>query len=205
MSNNKRTAIWLTVSGILVLVIGITSNYFGSIYAIERASNPVADLILSNIPVFDVDAAFVFGPLILWAFFIFLLFRNHRKAPFAMNAIGLLLITRAIFVTLTHIGPFPSHAIIEYNVMGLFNAGGDLFFSAHTSLPFMMALVFWDDIRLRILFICASIFFGAVVLLGHLHYSIDVAAAFFITYTVYHLATIIFKDSLRVSKEGWGK
>ena len=74
-----------------------------------------------------------------------------------------------------------------------FAFGGDLFFSAHTGTPFLMALAFWDNKFLRILFIVTAVFFGVIVLLGHFHYSIDVLAAFFITYTIYHMAEIIFK------------
>ncbi|MBU6426885.1 hypothetical protein KGQ27_01455 [Patescibacteria group bacterium] len=199
----NRKIFWIVAISLIVFAIGITANYFGSIYAIDRASSPVADIVLSNIPVYDVDGAFVFGPIMLWLFFIIVLVRNPQKVPFALEALGLLLVTRAVFVTLTHIGPFPEHVAITYNFLGFFSAGGDLFFSGHTSMPFMMALCFWKDIRLRAIFIGASIFFGAVVLMGHLHYSIDVAAAFFITYTVYHIATIIFKKPLKVFDNGW--
>jgi hypothetical protein len=39
--------------------------------------------------------------------------------------------------------------------------------------------------------------FGVVVLLGHLHYSIDVLSAFFISYGIYRIAEIIFhKDKM---------
>jgi len=46
--------------------------------------------------------------------------------------------------------------------------------------------------RLRNIFLAISVFFGIVVLLGHIHYTIDVAAAFFIVYAIYHLALKLF-------------
>jgi len=51
-------------------------------------------------------------------------------------------------------------------------------------------------------FIAASIFFGVVVLLGHLHYSIDVLAAFFITYSIYRLAVLFFPRAKKLSDRG---
>jgi hypothetical protein len=200
---NHRAIIRLYAVSALVLVIGIIANYFASIYAIEKASNAVSDIILSNVPAYDVDGFFVFGAIAFWVFAAFILARNARKIPFSLQALGLILIVRAAFVMLTHIGPFPVHSVIDYNFFNFFTSGGDLFFSGHTAFPFMMALIFWDDIRLRVIGIGASVFFGAVVLLGHLHYSIDVAAAFFITYAVYHIATVIFKKGHEVFQNGW--
>jgi membrane-associated phospholipid phosphatase len=55
-----------------------------------------------------------------------------------------------------------------------------------------MALIYWDDKPKRYLFLAWSVVFGATVLLGHLHYTIDVFAAFFITYGIYHLARWLF-------------
>ena len=46
-------------------------------------------------------------------------------------------------------------------------------------------------------------FFGAVVLVGHLHYSIDVFAAFFITYGIHDLAKFLFSQELHVFNVGW--
>ncbi|MCL5009147.1 MAG: hypothetical protein M1400_02270, partial [Patescibacteria group bacterium] len=48
------------------------------------------------------------------------------------------------------------------------------------------------DRLLRYVFLAASVVFGAAVLLGHLHYSIDVFSAFFITYGIYRIAVKIF-------------
>ena len=60
-------------------------------------------------------------------------------------------------------------------------------------MSFLTHLVFWEIKRLRIFFLLASIFFGAVVLLGQLHYSIDVFSAFFISYCIYLIALKLFK------------
>ncbi|MDP2670532.1 MAG: hypothetical protein Q8O99_06590 [bacterium] len=40
--------------------------------------------------------------------------------------------------------------------------------------------------------------FGVIVLLGHLHYSIDVLAAFFITYAINDINKLIFVHDKRV-------
>ena len=44
----------------------------------------------------------------------------------------------------------------------------------------------------------SAFFFGVVVLLGHLHYTIDVASAFFITYSIYHIAEWAFGKSKKM-------
>jgi membrane-associated phospholipid phosphatase len=59
-----------------------------------------------------------------------------------------------------------------------------------------MALIFWKNKILRYTFIFLSVFFGVIVLLGHIHYSIDVLAAFFITYTIWHISEKLFKKEL---------
>ncbi|MEI8091030.1 MAG: phosphatase PAP2-related protein [bacterium] len=73
------------------------------------------------------------------------------------------------------------------------NFGADLFFSGHTGLPFLFALIFWNNKWMRYLFVLTAIYFGAIVLLGHLHYSIDVLSAFFITYTIRHINEFLWK------------
>ena len=202
------------ISGLLLLGVSMVINYYASMYAVERASSSVTDIILSNIPVFDVDAAFVIGPIVFWIAIFIIGLSDPRKIPFVLKNIALFVIIRSFFITLTHIGPFPDHTIIDTvagltwlhnfsnsNNFFLFSAGGDLFFSGHTGLPYLMALVFWEHKAWRILCLASAVFFGAVVLMGHLHYSIDVASAFFITYAIYHLGLKLFKkDKLLFAK-----
>jgi membrane-associated phospholipid phosphatase len=53
-------------------------------------------------------------------------------------------------------------------------------------------LIFWDNRFLRWLFLGLSIFFGASVLLAHVHYSIDVFAAPFIVYGMFVITKNLF-------------
>lgn len=186
---------WCFVISILVLVISLFVNYYASAYATESISNPVTDIILSNIRAFDVDAIFIYGPFVFWICVGLFLLVNPNKVPFTLKSVTLFILIRAAFISLTHIGPFPTNMILDTgpNLIKYFTLGGDLFFSAHTGLPFLLALVYWKSELLRVLFIVTSIFFGVIVLLGHFHYSIDVAAAFFITYSIYKIARYIFQ------------
>ena len=115
---------------------------------------------------------------------------------FVAKSIALFIIIRAGFVTLTHIGPFPTEVPINYSSDWIWwvSQGGDLFFSAHTGLPYLMALVFGVLNKWYFyIFTAVAAFFGVVVLLGHLHYSIDVLSAFFISYGIYKLSEVFFK------------
>lgn len=177
-----------------IFLLSIAANTYAGFYATEKASNSVTDIILSNIPVFDVDYIFVYGAIALIAFIVILCLVHPKRTPFTLHALSLFFFTRAIFVTLTHLGPYPDHTMLDVQskiLLALFG-GGDEFFSGHTGAPFMMALVYWHDRAMRYIFLALSVFFGIVVLLGHLHYTIDVLSAFFITYSLYQAALYLF-------------
>ncbi|NVN97022.1 hypothetical protein HXX01_02200 [Candidatus Nomurabacteria bacterium] len=179
----------------IFLSVAIIINFYAGTYATERASLPVTDLILSNIRTFDVDGFFVYGPVFLIIFGTLICLYHPKKIPFVVKNLALFIIIRSIFISLTHLGPFPTQNIIASsgNILSKFTFGGDLFFSGHTGIPFLLALIFWPQKTLRYLFLADSVLMGTIVLLGHYHYSIDVLAAFFITYTIYHMALYLFK------------
>lgn len=197
-----RKFLELFLVGIFLLSASLVINFYAGNYATEKASAPVTDIILSNTNVHDFDWVFVYGAIAFWiSIGIFLLHHPHR-IPFVLSSVALFIIIRAIFVSVTHIGPFPGQLIVESNLLSKLTFAGDLFFSGHTGLPFLMALVFWDDIRVRLLCIASSILFGIVVLLAHMHYTIDVLSAFFITYSIYRLAEIFFAESHHIFRHG---
>lgn len=177
----------------LLLIASLFVNYFANVYTTNHVSNYVSDLILDNLPVMNVDFIFVEGFAILWIFLISLLIWDPKRIPFVIKSIAVFILIRSVFIMLTHLALPPDHSYLEPDsTFRYISAGNDMFFSSHAGLPYLVALNFWENKKLRFIFVAASIFFAVVVLLGHLHYSIDVLAAFFITYSIYHISRRLF-------------
>ncbi len=197
---NRREFIFSVVLSLVMLTISLFVNFYAGMYATNQASNFVTDIFLSNIRTFDVDGLFVYGGFSLFIIIGFFCFFNPKKIPFTIKSISLFVIVRSIFVSLTHLGPYPTQVIVPIkNIISYVSFTGDLFFSGHTGLPFLMSLIYWDNKIVRYFFIGLSLFFGTIVLLGHLHYSIDVLSAFFITFTIFHISKTIFKKDYDVT------
>lgn len=196
---SDRSFTWSFILAFTFLIIALIINFYADMYATRSVSNSVTDIILSNIRVYDVDTFFVYGPWIMWIFVACVTISKPYQMPFIVKSIALFVIIRSVFISLTHIAPFPSQMVIPTSkFVTNFTTGGDLFFSAHTGLPFLMAVIFWDHKILRYIFIATSIFFGIIVLLGHVHYSIDVLSAFFITFSIYHISEWLFPKDKKV-------
>lgn len=178
-----------TFLALLFLMSSLTVNYITGNYAVEKAGNGVTDIILDNVPAMDVDGIFIYGAMAFGLFIALLLIKEPEQIPFILKSIALFVFIRAIFISLTHIGPVQRQAIVASNIVFRnLMFGADYFFSGHTGLPFLMTLSYWNNRRLRYTFLAISVIFGASALAGHYHYSIDVFAAFFITYSIFHIA-----------------
>jgi hypothetical protein len=180
-------------TGLLFMCVGIGLNLMANAYATERASNYVEDIILSNTPALNVDEVFVYGTFIMILFIAAVFLYLPEYIPFAAASLGVFYLIRTCFVTLTHLGPFPDRVALDLgNFLQKLMGGNDMFFSGHTGSPFLLALIFWSVTPLRYAFLAWSVLFAVVVLLGHLHYTIDVLSAFFITYTIFHICEYLF-------------
>lgn len=190
------------VLGLVFLGVSLIINYFSGLYATRLASNAVTDLLLNILPVFDVDIFFVYGAILMLVGILLLVARRPEYFPFVAKAVALFVLTRSLFMAVTHLGIIPEGIPLPAdNPIRWITFGGDLFFSGHVGMPFLMALIFWRDTTTRYIFIALSVIFGSVVLLGHFHYSIDVFAAYFITYGVADMSRYFFaKDWLFVEK-----
>lgn len=181
------------LEALILFAVSVYATHIASRYAEVNASNHVEDIILSNTPVYNFEVLFVHGAIMLTLFVVALCLRFRKAAPFLIKTVSFFIIIRALFVSLTHIGPYPLKLELESGLLSFITSGNDLFFSGHTGLPFLIALIFWNHLYLRVVFLASSVIFGVIVLLSHLHYSIDVFAAFFITYSIYHIAIKLFK------------
>jgi membrane-associated phospholipid phosphatase len=175
------------------LAVSLVLNYFASRYAVVHMSSPVRDLFLDIIPRFDVTTFFVYSTLLGLGFLAILMLFRFEEIPFVVKSLALFILIRSAFVTLTHIAPFPDRNFIDPSyLLEKITSGGDLFFSGHTGMPYLLALIYWNKKLLRRLFLTVSVVYAVTVLIGHLHYSIDVFAAYFITYAIYHLSLRFF-------------
>jgi PAP2 superfamily C-terminal len=188
---------------LLLLAISLIINTFASSFASKNIGQPVADILLSNLPQLNLDGLIIILSLVLLGVMAAYGATHPKKIPFILKSAAVFILIRAIFINLTHIGPFSPNLAASLHSFFSFNLGnnGDYFFSGHTGLPFLAALMFWKNKRMRNIFLAGSIVLGACVLLGHFHYSIDVFGAFFITYAIHHINIRAFKKDWHVFKE----
>jgi len=100
---SKKSFTWSTALGFTLLALSLFVNYFANIYTTSRASNAVTDIILDNIPVYNVNFIFLDGFAIFWAFVIFLMVLYPQKMPFTVKSIAAFILIRSIFISLTHL------------------------------------------------------------------------------------------------------
>ena len=187
------------LTGFIFLAASLIINHLASAYADRMASAYVKDIVLDNIPVMNVNFIVNDGAFIYILFTLLYILSEPKRIPFAAKTFALFVLIRSVFITLTHLGPMPQHSFLEPDSYLIrLNAGSDYFFSGHTGEPFLMALIFWDNKFMRYVSLAASLVFGAAVLLGHLHYSIDVLAAFFITYSIFSMAQKFFASDWKL-------
>ena len=177
------------------------ANYLAIHIALIDAGNATTDILLDHLPLINTDFVFTEGALVFVILVTFLLLIRPRTATFTLKSITLLIYTRALFVIMTHLAPYPDHISTDLARFQYFSSGSDLFFSGHTAIPFMLALIFWNVKNLRIFFILCSFVAACAVLFGHMHYTIDVFAAYFITYGVYCIARYCFKTDHQYFKD----
>lgn len=194
-NKDRRRSLYL---GILLLSLSLVLHVQAGYYSARSAelSSFVGDIFLDNLPPLDIDFLVIQGALIFWVIAIVLLLARPQYVLFGLKAIALFIIFRSFFVSLTHIGIYPEHIPLDtgagVRLYSLFTFQGNYFFSGHTGLPFLLALIFWQERPWRRFFLISTVVFGISVLMAHVHYSIDVFSAPFITYTIFVLCQKLF-------------
>ncbi len=184
----------------LLLAAAYVAEHFANLYELEYSLRPtttyVGDLILDNLPVVNLNVIIIEGALFSIVLGVLFVLSKPRYILFSLKALALLIVTRALFVSLTHVGIYPGNVDPGLGIFdGIYtylNFQTGFFFSGHTALPVLMALVFWDRYRARVAFLALAVVFGTAVLLAHIHYSIDVLAAPFMAYGIFEIARYLF-------------
>ncbi|MFA5048177.1 MAG: phosphatase PAP2-related protein [Patescibacteria group bacterium] len=197
--SQKKLLANLLLAGV-IFVSSLLINQYANVYAASRASNSVSDIVLDNIPVVDVHLIYSEGAVLLIFLLILILLREPKYIIFSIKAAAIFILIRSFFIVLTHLAtPIDELYINPNDFIQKFSKGQDLFFSAHTGFPFLFALVFWQNKYFRYLFLVASAIGGTAVLLGHLHYSIDVFSAPFIAFGIFHIAKKLFPKDYKLT------
>jgi hypothetical protein len=181
----NKTIIALLLVSIILLAL---PTFFAFIE--KREGMVLQDYVLDAIPAIDVSIpTFV----IIWSVVVLVFYRIYQNPRlFLLIAYGFILMCLARILTISLLPLNPPAGIITlkdpianiaYGGNGIFITK-DLFYSGHTGNMFLFFLCLeakWD----KIIALTASFLIGLLVLIQHIHYSIDVIAAFIFTYFLY--------------------
>jgi hypothetical protein len=199
----KKNVISLLYS-IMFLIIAFFIQKFADNYVIKTWGTVVWDIFLNNIPVYDIDKFIVYSTLACTFLTIILLIFKPNHLLFTIKSLALFVIIRSFFISLTHLWIHPHQIIFDSDTIGfwlynlLYNSNNDFFFSWHTWIPFLIALILQKEKFWRNIYFATSAIFWISVIIWHIHYSIDVFAAPLITYSIYSLAKNYFKKDFEL-------
>lgn len=176
---------------ILLLVILMSFPFFFS-FIEKREGIQFNDRLLRLIPPIDVSGLTF---ILIWSMNLFICYRSAQNPDIFLNMLSslvLLCISRMITITLIPLNPPIGLIPLRDPISSLFYGGTqvfitkDLFYSGHTSTQFLIFLCLKKK-NDKITAFIATITVGILVLVQHVHYTIDVLAAFPFTYVVYLL------------------
>jgi len=177
----------LVIAAVLT-VVGLAADYYCGSYVTVTPGAKVPDLILDKIPPVDLGFLFVYGYMVLLMIMcLYPAFFRVRTLPMVAIQFSVLLTLRSVFMIFTHLEtPAGSVAVGFPGFFEHLYFENDMFFSGHTAMPFLGFYLFRRG-RLRYVFLVGAIVMGTAALAMHLHYSIDVFGAFFMTYCSYRM------------------
>lgn len=175
---------------ILVGALVLYSTYLA--YNESRPGVVLPDPFLDLFPARDATAiifALIYGGVLLG---IYSLVTHPRSLILALRTYTLLILVRIVAMYMVPLAP-PEEMIPLYDPLAGLGPGDtlyrDLFFSGHTSTLFLLFLTAHGRL-MRGLFLICTVAVGALVLLQHCHYTIDVLAAPFFAYGCYRMVVV---------------
>ena len=186
---HKRFRYKTIIALLLVAIILILLPTFFA-FIEKREGMVLQDFVLDAIPAMDVSIP-TFA--IIWSVELLVFYRIYQNPRlFLVVAYGFILmcVLRVLTISLLPLHPPPGLIVLKDPIANIAYGGNgifitkDLFYSGHTGNMFLFFLCLehkWD----KIIALTASFLVGILVMVQHIHYSIDVFAAFLFTYFIY--------------------
>jgi hypothetical protein len=179
---------------LLFSTFGFLPSFFNHIE--KRNGITLNDPLLSVIPAHNVSLAIF---ILVWGMGIFLIFRAIKNPNIYINYIWSLLfvtIARLITISLVPLNPPMGIIIISDPLTNLFYGQHvvtkDLFFSGHTSI-IVLATLCLEKKQDKVIGIIATLMVASLLLVQHIHYTLDVIAAPIFAYLLYRLAKLVLQ------------
>jgi hypothetical protein len=178
----------LIVAGLLFIAILIAFPYFFQ-YIEARNGYSLSDIVVEHIPAADCSLPIF---LCIWGITLLMLIRCVKQPYMLLTGLYsfiILTLFRITTITLIPLNP-PAGLIPLVDPISNFFYGKtdfvtkDLFFSGHTSSQFLYFLCLQKKSD-KLLALLSTIIVGSLVLVQHVHYTIDVVAAIPLTYLCY--------------------
>ena len=196
---------WIvTLAGVLGLFMTSYLLYTRLGWVAEQRALPTgSDWVLRHLPIVNVL------PVLSWGWFGLHLFAAGaamlyypRRMPFLIFMLAVYMMVRTAFVFLSPIGA-PAGMLdmskLDYifsKIMGAYTFNNEFVFSGHTGIPFLFFL-FFETRGLKTIMLLGSMTMGVCVLLSHNHYTVDVLAAYLISYSIFTLSERIYYGVIR--------
>jgi membrane-associated phospholipid phosphatase len=173
---------------LVAIILFLLPSFFALIE--KREGMVLQDFVLDRIPAMDVSIPTF---IIIWSVVLLVIYRIYQNPTlFLVFIYGFILmcITRVLTISLLPLNPPPGLIALNDPITNIVYGGKgifitkDLFYSGHTGNMFLFFLCLqakWD----KIIALAASFLVAFLVMVQHIHYSIDVIAAFIFTYFIY--------------------
>jgi hypothetical protein len=180
-----KTIIALLLVAIILIML---PTFFAFIE--KRDGMVLQDYVLDAVPAMDVSIPTF---TIIWSVVLLVFYRIYQNPRlFLLVAYGFILmcVLRMLTISLLPLNPPPGLIVLKDPIANIAYGGNgifitkDLFYSGHTGNMFLFFLCLqhkWD----KIIALTASFLVGILVMVQHIHYSIDVIAAFLFTFFIY--------------------
>jgi membrane-associated phospholipid phosphatase len=187
---STRFRVMLLSSLIAIMAILLTFPLF--FQTIDKREGMVLnDWVLNGLPAYDMSTPIFY---VIWLTAMFTLIRCLQNPDMLLIfswAYLFLCLTRMVTISLVSLDP-PNNLILMADPLSNFFYGRkfvtrDLFFSGHTSTLFLMALCMPGKID-KILTIAATVVVGILLLIQHVHYTLDVLTAPLFAWLIWRLS-----------------